>query len=106
MSSCFKSVASYTLYAIKLPKAIGCSNNLILIHNLIVSPGMESMEFLPEQNAIKLFGDADLEHVYKRDGLLESFRDVPMSIESENGSVLLNLQTRLLIFDNNDNFLL
>ncbi|KOB75090.1 putative beta-sarcoglycan, partial [Operophtera brumata] len=51
---------------------------------------LESMEFLPEHNAIKFFGDADLDHVYKRDGLIESFRDEPMSISSENGSVVLS----------------
>ncbi|CAG9132956.1 unnamed protein product [Plutella xylostella] len=94
-----KTFAFWTLVCLLFILAIG---NLVLTFIILavlrLGQGMESMEFLPEQNAIKLFGDADLEHVYKRDGLLESFRDVPMSIESENGSVLLNLQTRLLIF--------
>ncbi|XP_011559648.3 uncharacterized protein LOC105390105 [Plutella xylostella] len=90
-----KTFAFWTLVCLLFILAIG---NLVLTFIILavlrLGQGMESMEFLPEQNAIKLFGDADLEHVYKRDGLLESFRDVPMSIESENGSVLLNLQTR------------
>ncbi|KOB68631.1 putative beta-sarcoglycan, partial [Operophtera brumata] len=49
---------------------------------------LESMEFLPEHNAIKFFGDADLDHVYKRDGLIESFRDEPMSISIDEDLVI------------------
>ncbi|KAJ8705468.1 hypothetical protein PYW08_012514 [Mythimna loreyi] len=61
---------------------------------LKLGKGMESMEFLPDHNAIKFFGETDFEHLYKKDGLIESFRDTPMSISSENGSVLFNLQTK------------
>lgn len=60
-------------------------------------PGLESMEFLTEHNAIKFFGETNLDHVYKRDGLIESFQDTPMSITSENGSVLFNLLTRYVL---------
>lgn len=52
------------------------------------------MEFLPDENAIKFFGKTDLDFVYKRDGLLESYGDVPLAVSSDNGSVLFNLQTR------------
>lgn len=54
------------------------------------------MEFLSEHNAMKFFGETNLDHVYKKDGVIESFKDVPMSITSENGSVIFNLQTRYL----------
>ncbi|XP_072943319.1 beta-sarcoglycan [Epargyreus clarus] len=91
-----KTFAFWTLVVLLFVLAIG---NLILTFAILavlrLGQGMESMEFLPEHNAVKFFGHADLDHVYKRDGLLESFRDVPMSISSDNGSVLFNLQTRL-----------
>lgn len=62
--------------------------------------GMESIEFLPEHNAVKFFGDTDFEHLYKKDGLIESFKDTPLTISSENGSVLLNLQTKPSRYEN------
>ncbi|XP_049883453.1 uncharacterized protein LOC126378947 [Pectinophora gossypiella] len=91
-----KTFAFWTLVCLLFILAIG---NLVLTFTILavlrLGHGMESMEFLPEHNAIKLLGEAGLEHVYKRDGLLESFRDAPLAITSENGSVLFNLQTRV-----------
>ncbi|XP_068626039.1 beta-sarcoglycan [Battus philenor] len=91
-----KTFAFWTLVCLLFVLAVG---NLILTFTILavlrLGYGMESMEFLPEHNAIKFFGEADLDHVYKRDGQLESFRDTPMTISSENGSVTFNLQTRL-----------
>ncbi|XP_026488638.1 uncharacterized protein LOC113395280 [Vanessa tameamea] len=91
-----KTFAFWTLVCLLFILAIG---NLVLTFTILavlrLGQGLESMEFLPEHNAIKFFGLTDLDHIYKRDGLIESFRDTPMSITSENGSVLFNLQTRL-----------
>lgn len=91
-----KTFAFWTLVCLLFVLAIG---NLILTFTILavlrLGQGLESMEFLPEHNAIKFFGKTNLENVYKRDGLIESFSDTPMSITSENGSVLFNLQTRL-----------
>ncbi|KAL0808673.1 hypothetical protein ABMA28_013107 [Loxostege sticticalis] len=91
-----KTFAFWTLVCLLFALAIG---NLILTFTILavlrLGQGMESMEFLPEHNAIKLLGRTELEHVYKRDGMIEGFRDEPMSITSENGSVNFNLQTRL-----------
>ncbi|CAH0403814.1 unnamed protein product [Chilo suppressalis] len=91
-----KTFAFWTLVCLLFALAIG---NLFLTFTILavlrLGQGMESMEFLPEHNAVKLIGEAQLEHVYKRDGLLEGFRDVPMMVTSENGSVNFNLQTRL-----------
>ncbi|XP_013183155.1 uncharacterized protein LOC106129208 [Amyelois transitella] len=91
-----KTFAFWTLVVLLFALAIG---NLVLTFTILavlrLGQGMESMEFLPEHNAIKFFGETDLEHVYKRDGLIESFKDTPLSLSSENGSVLFNLQTRL-----------
>ncbi|KAL4714289.1 hypothetical protein ACJJTC_009641 [Scirpophaga incertulas] len=88
--------AFWTLVCLLFALAIA---NLILTFTILavlrIAQGMESMEFLPEHNAVKLMGTADLEHIYKRDGLLEGFRDEPMMISSENGSVNFNIQTRL-----------
>ncbi|CAH0730114.1 unnamed protein product, partial [Brenthis ino] len=91
-----KTFAFWTLLCLLFVLAIG---NLILTFTILavvrLGDGLESMEFLTEHNAIKFFGETNLDHVYKRDGLIESFQDTPMSITSENGSVLFNLLTRL-----------
>ncbi|CAG4981495.1 unnamed protein product [Colias eurytheme] len=91
-----KTFVFWTLVCLLFILAIG---NLILTFIILavlrLGQGLESMEFLPEHNAIKFFGETNLDHVYKKDGLIESFQDVPMVISSENGSVLFNLQTRL-----------
>ncbi|XP_047039504.1 uncharacterized protein LOC124644280 [Helicoverpa zea] len=96
-----KTFAFWTLVCLLFILAIG---NLILTFTILavlrLGQGMESMEFLPEHNAIKFFGDTDFEHLYKKDGLIESFRDTPMSISSENGSVMFNLQVKPSRYEN------
>ncbi|CAH2062156.1 unnamed protein product, partial [Iphiclides podalirius] len=91
-----KTFAFWTFVCLLFVLAIG---NLVLTFTILavlrLGYGMESMEFLPEHDAIKFLGATDLDHVYKRDGLLSGFQDVPMTISSENGSVVFNLQTRL-----------
>ncbi|XP_041968493.1 uncharacterized protein LOC121725551 [Aricia agestis] len=91
-----KTFAFWTLICLLFLLAI-C--NLVLTFTILavlrLGHGLESMEFLPEHNAIKFFGETNLDHIYKRDGLIESFQDVPMSISSDEGSVLFNLQSRL-----------
>jgi beta-sarcoglycan len=61
--------------------------NFILTLSIIsffkIGLGMESIEIVPEARMIKFFGSADFNKVYKKDGLIESFKDVPMSIEGE-----------------------
>lgn len=53
--------------------------------------GMEYMELVPEANSVK-FWDVDLDRIQKRDGILEGFADVPMTIEGDGGgSVEFNL---------------
>ncbi|XP_045541024.1 uncharacterized protein LOC106709655 [Papilio machaon] len=91
-----KTFAFWTLVCLMFVLAIG---NLVLISTVFavlrLGYGMESMEFLLDHNAVKFLGAIDLDHVYKRDGILESFQDTPMAISSENGSITFNLQTRL-----------
>ncbi|XP_066942092.1 beta-sarcoglycan [Macrobrachium rosenbergii] len=55
--------------------------------------GMESLEFLPESSATKFYGRADLGNVYKKDGLIYSYTDVPFSIQGDNSKVSLGLRT-------------
>lgn len=52
---------------------------------------MESLELVPEASLIKFFGDTDLDRIYKRDGKLEGFRDAPLELSGNNGSVILKL---------------
>ncbi|XP_050676435.1 uncharacterized protein LOC126973265 [Leptidea sinapis] len=91
-----KTFVFWTLVCLLFVLAIG---NLLLTFTIIavlrLGHGLESMEFLPEHNAIKFFGKTNLDHIYKKDGVIESFRDVPMTLSSDNGSVMVNLQSRL-----------
>lgn len=65
---------------------------MTIISVLRFGRGMEYMELVPEANSVKFFGDVDLDRIQKRDGILEGFSDVPMSIEGDaGGSVLFNL---------------
>lgn len=52
---------------------------------------MQSIELVPEHESIKLFGEIDLDHIYKRNGKLESYQDEPMKITASNSSLLLNI---------------
>ncbi|CAB3259439.1 unnamed protein product [Arctia plantaginis] len=96
-----KTFAFWTLVCLLFILAIG---NLMLTFTILavlrLGHGMESMEFLPDHNAIKFFGDTNLEHLHKKDGLIESFRDTPMTITSDNGSVLFNLQIKPSRYEN------
>lgn len=46
--------------------------------------GMKAFELVPEAKAIKFFGDTDFHTIYKKDGLIEGFKDDPMVVECEN----------------------
>ncbi|OWR50510.1 putative beta-sarcoglycan [Danaus plexippus plexippus] len=85
----------WILVFLLLVTAVG---NLVLTFSILgvlrLGSGLESMEFLPLHDAVKFLGDTNLDNIYKKDGLIESFRDTPLSITSENGSVLITLQTR------------
>lgn len=75
---------------------LACGNFILtttILGVLRLGQGMQSLELVPEYSSIKFFGDADLGHVYKRDGKLEGFVDVPLEISSHNGSILINLSS-------------
>ena len=50
---------------------------------------MEAIEFLPGNDAIKLFGNADLGEVYKHDGIISSFAGENLDISGEDAKVIL-----------------
>lgn len=52
---------------------------------------MESIEFLSDSELTKLIGDIDLDEIYKVDGILEGFKDIPLEIESDNHNILLHV---------------
>lgn len=58
--------------------------NLILTMTIIgvlrLGKGMAFMEMVPEAETIKFFGVTDFDRIYKKDGVIEGFADVPMNI--------------------------
>lgn len=65
---------------------------MTIISVLHFGRGMEYLELVPEANSVKFYGDVDLDRIQKKDGILEGFSDVPMSIEGDaGGAVMFNL---------------
>ncbi|KAJ8977864.1 hypothetical protein NQ317_004772 [Molorchus minor] len=90
-----KTFAFWTLIVLLLILAIG---NLVLTMTILavlrLGQGMESIELVPNAEAIKFFGNVDLDHIYKRDGILEGYEERPVVITSEDNAVILNLFSR------------
>lgn len=61
--------------------------NFILTMTIIsffkIGMGMESIKLIPELKAINFYGVADFQRIYKKDGIVESFRESPMAVEGE-----------------------
>lgn len=90
-----KTFAFWTLVGLLFILAIG---NLILTMTILgvlkLGQGMESLELVPEEYAIKFFGDTNLDNVYKRDGLIEGYDDEPINILANNGTIVMNFLSR------------
>lgn len=56
---------------------------LTIISFFKIGMGMESIKLIPELKTIKFYGSTDFNRIYKKDGLIESFRDSPAVIECE-----------------------
>lgn len=73
--------AFWTIVSIIFILTVG---NLILTMTILgvlhLGKGMEHLELVPEADSIKFFGITDLDRIYKKDGVIEGFADVPMSI--------------------------
>lgn len=71
----------WTIVLLVLILTIG---NLILTIMIVgvlgIGRGMAFLELVPEANTIEFFGITDLDRIYKKDGLVEGFADVPMTI--------------------------
>lgn len=52
---------------------------------------MESIEFLSESDLTKLIGEIDLDDIYKIDGIMEGFKDIPLEIGSDNHNILMHV---------------
>ncbi|XP_057670151.1 beta-sarcoglycan [Diorhabda carinulata] len=87
-----KTFAFWTLLVLLFILVIG---NLILTVTIIgvlkLGQGMQSIELVPEYEGIKFYGETNLDHIYKRDGKVESFQDEPMEITSRNSPIIMNL---------------
>lgn len=74
------------------------TGNLILTSTILgvlrVGMGMDNIELVPEAETVKFYGTTDLDRIYKKDGIIEGFSDVPMKITGDGGSVLVNLMNR------------
>lgn len=90
-----KTFAFWTLVGLLFILAVG---NLILTVTILgvlkLGLRMQSMELISEESTIKFFGDTDLDHVYKADGRIESYSDVPLEIQSEEGSIVFNIESK------------
>lgn len=86
-----KTFAFWTLVGLLFILAAG---NLVLTITILgvlkMGHGMQSLELDSDSGSIKFFGEADLGHIYKRDGKLEGFSDVPLQISSFQGSIHFN----------------
>lgn len=92
---------TFAFWTIVISLIILSTGNLILTVTIIgvlhLGKGMENLELIPEENTIKFFGTADLDRIYKRDGIIEGFADIPISISGIN----YNTDIYIIIFYNN-----
>ncbi|XP_017772397.1 PREDICTED: beta-sarcoglycan [Nicrophorus vespilloides] len=87
-----KTFAFWTLVGLLFVLAIGnLTLTMTILGVLRLGQGMQSLELVPEQSAIKLFGNADLNDIYKRDGRIEGFKDYPVDITGYNSSLHIKL---------------
>lgn len=54
---------------------------LTIISFFKIGMGMEAIKLVPELKTIKFYGSADFNKIYKKDGLIETFRDSPAVID-------------------------
>lgn len=90
-----KTFAFWTLVALLFILAVG---NLLLTVTILgvlrLGQGMESIELVPEELAVKFFGDTDLGYMYKKDGKIEGFKDEPVEISADESAIVLHLSLR------------
>lgn len=70
---------------------VGLGATIMLMVVLRFTTEMESIEFLTDSELTKLMGNIDLDEIYKMDGIMEGFKDIPLKIQSENNNILLHV---------------
>lgn len=70
---------------------IGLGATIMLMVVLRLTTKMESIEFLTDSELTKLMGIIDLDEMYKIDGIMEGFNDIPLEIRSENDNILMHV---------------
>ncbi|KAF5286818.1 hypothetical protein FQA39_LY00351 [Lamprigera yunnana] len=87
-----KTFAFWTLVFLLFILAFG---NLILtvviLGVLRLGQGMQSLELISKEDVLKFMGETDLGNIYKRDGKIEGFSNIPVEIIADNGSVIIKL---------------
>ena len=85
---------AYFFWAIYLTLLLIAAGNLVttavIISVLRIGPqGMEAIEFLPLESAVKLFGNADLGNVYQHNGVISGFAGEDLSLVGEDASITI-----------------
>lgn len=70
---------------------VGLGATIMLMVVLRFTTKMESIEFLTDSELTKLMGTIDLDDIYKNDGIIEAFKDIPLEIRSENDNILMHV---------------
>lgn len=81
----FEEPASIFFWSLIIVMFVIVIGNFLLTLSIIsffkIGFGLEAFELVPEAKSIKFFGSTEFQTVYKKDGLIESFKDDPMVIE-------------------------
>lgn len=70
---------------------VGLCATIMLMVVLRFTTKMESIEFLTDSDLTKLMGTIDLDEIYKVDGIMEGFKDIPLEIASDNDNILVHV---------------
>lgn len=90
-----KTFAFWTLVVLIFLLTIG---NLVLTATIFgvlkLAQGMQSIEFLPQDQSIQLSGDVDLGRIYKQNGVVEGYKGENLDVAAENSALLINLNSK------------
>lgn len=70
---------------------VGLGATIMLMVILRFTTSMENIEFLTDSGLTKLIGNIDLDEIYKVDGIMEGFKDIPLEIGSENNNIIVHV---------------
>lgn len=70
---------------------VGLGTTIMLMIVLRFTTRMESIEFLTDNELTKLMGIIDLDEIYKVDGIVEGFKDIPLEISSVTENIFMHV---------------